>query len=115
MSSLLGARVCIDKICRGCELEISRIQLTLDLRVMDMSKFDVIIGMGWLAVHRVVINCDQKRIIAYISEGAYFKFQREKYNALPAIYDSRCHCSCWVSLRALHLRTRQDRSCVYLK
>ena len=36
VSSLLGTRVSINQICRDCELEISRILLTVDLRVMDM-------------------------------------------------------------------------------
>ena len=45
MSSPLGARVSVDQICQGCELEISRILLTVDLRVMDMSEVDVILGM----------------------------------------------------------------------
>ena len=35
----------VDKICRNYELDISGILLTVDLRVMDMSKFDVILGM----------------------------------------------------------------------
>ena len=37
VSSPLGTRVSLDLICRDCELEISRILLTVDLRVMDMS------------------------------------------------------------------------------
>ena len=37
VSSPLGARVSVDQICRGCELKILRILLTVDLRVMDMS------------------------------------------------------------------------------
>ena len=45
VSSPLGTRVSMDLICWGCELEISKILLTMDLRVMDMSKFDVILGM----------------------------------------------------------------------
>ena len=45
VSSPLGTRVSVDLICRGCELEISGIILTVALRVMDMSEFDVIIGM----------------------------------------------------------------------
>ena len=45
VSSPLGTRVNVDKICRGCELEISGILLIVDLRVMDMSEFDVILGM----------------------------------------------------------------------
>ena len=36
VSSLLGIRARIGMICRGCELEISRILLTVDLRNLDM-------------------------------------------------------------------------------
>ena len=46
VSSPLGTRVSIYLICWGCELEISGILLTIDLRVMDMSEFDVILGMN---------------------------------------------------------------------
>ena len=45
VSSPLGIRARIRMICHGCELEISRILLTVDLRVMDMSEFDVILGI----------------------------------------------------------------------
>ena len=45
MSSLLGTKVSVDQICQDCELEISEILLTMDLRVMDMLEFDVILGM----------------------------------------------------------------------
>ena len=48
MNSSLGTRVSVDLICRGCELEIFGILLTVDLRVMDMSEFDIILGMDWL-------------------------------------------------------------------
>ena len=65
MSSPLGIRVRINLICRGCELEMSGILLTVDLWVMDMSEFDVILGMDWLTAHRVVIDCDRRRVTAY--------------------------------------------------
>ena len=45
VSSPLGIRARIRMICRGCELEISGTLLTVDLRIMDMSEFDVILGM----------------------------------------------------------------------
>ena len=41
----LGIRARIGLICRGCELDISGALLTIDLRIMDMSEFDVILGM----------------------------------------------------------------------
>ena len=58
VSSPLGTRVSVDLICRGCELEISGILLIVDLRVIDMSDLDVILGMDWLTEHRVVIDCE---------------------------------------------------------
>ena len=74
VSSPLEARVSIDQICRGCELEISGILLTVDLRVMDLSDFDVILGIDWLTAHRVVIDCDCKRVTAYTPDGICFMF-----------------------------------------
>ena len=75
VSSPLEAKLSVDKICLGCELEISRILLTVDLRVMDISEFDVILGMDWLIAHRVVIDCGRKRVIAYTPYGICFMFQ----------------------------------------
>ena len=60
VSSSQGTGVRIYHICRNCELEILGILLTVDLRVMDMSEFDVILGMDWLTTHQVIINCDAK-------------------------------------------------------
>ena len=51
VSSPLGVRARIVMICRGCELEISGTILTMDLRILDMSEFDVILGMDWLTVY----------------------------------------------------------------
>ena len=64
MSSPLGIRARIGMICRGCELEISETLLTVDLRIIDMSEFDVILGMDWLTAYRVVIDCERKRVTA---------------------------------------------------
>ena len=92
VSSPLGTRVRVDMICRGCELEISRILLTVDLWVIDMLEFDVIIGMDWLTAHRVIIDCDRRRVTAYTRDGIRIMFQGDKHDALPqAMYDSRWH------------------------
>ena len=45
VSSPIGIRARIGMICQGFDLEISGTILTVDLRIMDMSKFDVILGM----------------------------------------------------------------------
>ena len=79
----LGIRARIGMICRGCELEISGILLTMDLRVMDMSEFDVILGMNWLTAYRVVIDCERKRVTAYMQDDTRVVFQGDKHDILP--------------------------------
>ena len=74
VSSPLGTRVSVDLICWSCELEISRILLTVDLRVMDMSEFDFILRMDWLTAYRVVIDCERRRITAYTLDGTRVTF-----------------------------------------
>ena len=92
VSSPLGIRARIGMICRGCELEILGILLTVDLRVMDMSKFDVILGMDWLTAYRVVIDCERKRVTAYKQDRTRVVFQGDKHDILPqTMYESKCH------------------------
>ena len=88
----LGIKVRIGMICRGCELEISGILLTVDLRVMDMSEFDFILGMDWLTAYKFVIDCKHVRIIAYTQDGTRVVFQGDKHDILlQPLYKSRCH------------------------
>ena len=83
VNSPLGTKMRIDQICQDYELEISGILLTMDLRVMDMSKFDVILGKDWLTAHRVIIDCDRKRVTAYTPGASLFIFRGDKHDALP--------------------------------
>ena len=90
VSSLLGIRARIGMICRGCELEISGTLLTVDLRIMDMSEFDVILGMNWLTAYRVIIDCERRRVTAYTQDGTRVVFQGDKHDIFPQIvYESR--------------------------
>ena len=95
VSSPLGIRARIGMICRGCELEISRTLLTVDLRIMDMSEFDVILGIDWLTAYRVVINCECRRVTACTQDGTRVVFQGDKHDILPqTVYESRCQEQC---------------------
>ena len=80
VSSPLGIKARIWMICQGYELEISGILLTMDLRVMDMSEFDVILGMDWLTTYRVVIDYEHIRVTAYTQDGTHVVFQGDKHD-----------------------------------
>ena len=83
VSSPLGTMVNVDMICRGYELEISGILLTVELRVMDNLEFDVILGMDWLTAYQVFIDYERRRVTAYTQDGARVTFQGDKHDALP--------------------------------
>ena len=87
VSSPLGIRARIGTICRGCELEISGILLT-----MDMSEFKVILRMDWLIAYRVVNDCERMRVTAYTQDGTRVVFQGGKHDILPqTVYESKCY------------------------
>ena len=91
VSSPPGIRARIGMICRGCELKISGTLLTVDLRIMDMSEFDVILGMDWLTTYRVVIDYERRRVTVYTQDGTRVVFQGDKHDILPqTVYESRC-------------------------
>ena len=75
VSSPLEIRARIRMICQGCELEISGTLLTMDLKIMDMSEFEVILRMDWLIAYRVVIDFERRRITAYTQDGTPVVFQ----------------------------------------
>ena len=91
VSSPLGIRARIGMICRGCELEISGNPLTMDLRILDLSEFEVILRMDWLIAYRIVIDCERRRVTAYTQDGTHVVFQGGKDDILPqTVYESRC-------------------------
>ena len=111
VNSPLGIRARIGKICRACELEISRIMLTVDLRVMDMSEFDVILGMDWLTTYKVVIDCERRRVTAYTQDDTHVTFQGDKHDILPqTVYESRCRgqLASWLASLTLEDEMRPD-------
>ena len=111
VSSPLGIRARIWMICRGCELEISGTLLTVDLRIMDMSEFDVILGMDWLIAYRVVIDCERRRVIAYTQDSTRVVFQGDKHDILPqTVYESRCQgqLAGWLASLTLEDEERPD-------
>ena len=83
MNSPLGIRARIGMICRGCELEISGTLLTMDLRNLDMSEFDIILRMDWLIAYMIVIDCERRRVTAYTQDGTRVVFQGDNHDILP--------------------------------
>ena len=98
-------------ICRVCELEISGTLLIVDLRIMDTSEFNVILGMDWLTAYRVVIDCERRRVIAYTQDGTCVVFQGYKHDIFPqTVYEPKCQgqLAGWLASLTLEDEERPD-------
>ncbi|GJU27327.1 putative reverse transcriptase domain-containing protein, partial [Tanacetum coccineum] len=56
-----GQLVEIDKVIRGCELEIEWHTFNIDLIPFGSESFDVIVGIDWLYKHKAEIICHEKK------------------------------------------------------
>ena len=111
VSSPLGTRARLEMICRGCELKISGTLLTMDLRIMNMSRFDVILGMDWLIAYKIVIDCERRRVTAYTQASTRMVFQRDKNDIFPqTVYESKCQgqLASWLVSLTLEDEERSD-------
>ena len=63
IESPMGTNSRVDRICKGCVITLVDRALKVDLRILDMTGYDVILGMDWLTVYRVLIDCHRRRII----------------------------------------------------
>ena len=96
---------------RARDLRDSTTLLTVDLRIMDMSEFDVILGMDWLIAYRVVIDCERRRVTSYTQDGTCVVFQGDKHDILPqTVYESRCQgqLAGWLASLTLEDEERPD-------
>ncbi|GJR23238.1 putative reverse transcriptase domain-containing protein [Tanacetum coccineum] len=55
-----GKKVKVDRIIRGCKLELGSSLFTIDLIPLGHGSFDLIVGMDWLSYNKAVIVCHEK-------------------------------------------------------
>ena len=82
MVSLLSPPLCVDtpigdgivlsRVCKDCEIRVADSSLVGDLIVLDMTTFDVILGMDWLRRYRATIDCYRRRVTV-VSDGVTVK------------------------------------------
>ncbi|XP_071727690.1 uncharacterized protein [Rutidosis leptorrhynchoides] len=73
-----GKLMKVDKIMRGCVLNLSNNLFKVDLMPVELGSFDVVIGIDWLSKNRVDINCAEKSIHMPLENGEELVIQRDK-------------------------------------
>ncbi|GJS34806.1 putative reverse transcriptase domain-containing protein [Tanacetum coccineum] len=73
-----GQLVEIDKVIKGCKLEIEGHVFDIDLIPFGHGSFDVIIGMDWLSNHKAKIICHEKVVRIPLLDGKVLRVLRER-------------------------------------
>ncbi|GKV15510.1 hypothetical protein SLEP1_g26297 [Rubroshorea leprosula] len=81
----LGGVMTTREMCRTIDIYIDGRQLSASLFVLDISDFDIILGMDWLSKHFASIDCHRKWVIFNIPGEPEFSFQGSGSFALPVL------------------------------
>ncbi|GKD23400.1 putative reverse transcriptase domain-containing protein, partial [Tanacetum coccineum] len=73
-----GQLVEIDKVIKGCKLEIKGHVFDIDLIPFGHGSFDVIIGMDWLSNHKAKIICHEKVVRIPLLDGKVLRVLGER-------------------------------------
>ena len=76
-----------------------------------MSEFDVILGMDWLTVYRIVIDCERRRVTAYTHDVTRVELQGGKHDIFPeTVYESKSQgqLAGWLASLTLEDEVRPD-------
>ncbi|GKB17713.1 retrovirus-related pol polyprotein from transposon TNT 1-94 [Tanacetum coccineum] len=73
-----GKKVEVDKIIRGCKLELGNSLFTIDLIPLGHGSFDVIVGIDWLSQNKAVIVCHEKVVEIPLIGGEILRVQGER-------------------------------------
>ncbi|XP_071739409.1 uncharacterized protein [Rutidosis leptorrhynchoides] len=73
-----GKLIKVDKIMRGCALNISNNLFEVDVMPVELGSFDVVIGMDWLSKNHADINYAEKSIRIPLENGENLVIQGDK-------------------------------------
>ncbi|XP_022019554.1 uncharacterized protein LOC110919591 [Helianthus annuus] len=68
----------LHEICRNCKFTIEDEEFDIDLIPMVLGEFEMIVGMDWMARHRVEINCENKVMLVQSLSGRQPSIQGER-------------------------------------
>ena len=91
IESIMGMNSRVDSICKVCVITLANITLKVDFKILDMTRYDVILGMDWLAVYRALIDCHRHRRIFCLLDEFEICFVMRKCVSFPFMKSDSCY------------------------
>ncbi|KAL5806334.1 hypothetical protein ACOSQ4_029067 [Xanthoceras sorbifolium] len=92
VSNPIGQSVVVNRIYRNCPIRIQECEFPGDLMELPLHEFDVILGMDWLTRHRVVIDCELKRVTLRTADGGEITMVGERRDFLSNVISATAAC-----------------------
>ncbi|XP_074324054.1 uncharacterized protein LOC141660977 [Apium graveolens] len=71
-------KVHVSQFCPKCSIEISRHTFLANLIHFEFGVFDVILGIDWLSLYKVNIDCKKKTVVMYTIDNVRIRYQGQK-------------------------------------
>ncbi|XP_070020533.1 uncharacterized protein [Nicotiana sylvestris] len=68
VSTLVGVFIAVDQIYRSCMVIFCGYETREDLLLLDMTDFEVILGMDWLSPYHAILDCHAKTVTLAMPE-----------------------------------------------
>ncbi|KAL5830387.1 hypothetical protein ACOSQ3_019855 [Xanthoceras sorbifolium] len=88
----IGQSVVMNNVYRNCPIKIQEYGFPGDLMELPFHEFDVILGMDWLSKHKVVIDCNLKRVTLRTADDTEITMVGERRNFLSNVISATTAC-----------------------
>ncbi|XP_077228324.1 uncharacterized protein LOC143861265 [Tasmannia lanceolata] len=92
VSTPIGKEILTNRICKMCPVRIGNRELLAELILLDMSDFDVILGMDWLSTHYALVDCYKKVVNFEILGEEKFCFEGSGAHSTPMVLSAMQAC-----------------------